>query len=638
MANKIQLRRDTAANWSRINPILADGEPGLDITNNKIKYGDGTTAWNLLSFGSGGEPVRLVNDTAVVTLDPTGELNIPGTIHSTDGITMTSGRGAVQFGANLEAPGQASHFHINKTVETSSTTDLFFGDDSNYVKLPSNGGVVIGTDGTTTWSFDVNGALIVPTVESTILSEVGTDATTLNITNITVNGSNQVTVTTGANHGITQNGTKVKIEGLTRCTELNDGLFYVVPDTQNTFLLFTDADYTVQFDGSLLTVPYSGLTDRETFYSGTQTTTDQTPFLGQSVIGFYGNSYIRVAPSNDFDFGLGPFTISFWVYQTSYTNSPRIFTFGSYPNEILAMGSDNDATTLTWLNNNQVGDGLGGIDLNTWYYVVITRYQNTIRWSFNGNAGNSMPGLDYDMTLATTKTLTIGNNGDGTAGFSGYIRDFKINVGEGVDVSTLTVPTAPATSDASTKLLLLASPADVSNNSTVTGGGTVTEKIPSGTINIATAPGPNDSDYGDINLTAGFATLKVDGKRHVVAVSNPGGDFPINGSGQSTILIDAGSETDPIDATTAFNWYNNVWYVGPDTGYSGSGTTHIIVVPTAGRVGVEVTIINDTEAGLTIAEFDGPFAGMGPYESIKLMSYKDESGQIWWWQTSSFSW
>ena len=54
MANKIQLRRDTAANWERVNPILDDGEPGLDITANQVKYGDGSTAWNDLPAAGGG--------------------------------------------------------------------------------------------------------------------------------------------------------------------------------------------------------------------------------------------------------------------------------------------------------------------------------------------------------------------------------------------------------------------------------------------------------------------------------------------------------------------------------------------------------------------------------------------------------
>jgi Major tropism determinant N-terminal domain len=54
MANKIQLRRDTTANWNNVNPILADGEPGLDITTNQVKYGDGANAWANLSYASGG--------------------------------------------------------------------------------------------------------------------------------------------------------------------------------------------------------------------------------------------------------------------------------------------------------------------------------------------------------------------------------------------------------------------------------------------------------------------------------------------------------------------------------------------------------------------------------------------------------
>jgi len=50
MARRIQLRRDTAANWSSTNPTLAQGEIGIDLTNNKIKIGNGSTAWNSLAY------------------------------------------------------------------------------------------------------------------------------------------------------------------------------------------------------------------------------------------------------------------------------------------------------------------------------------------------------------------------------------------------------------------------------------------------------------------------------------------------------------------------------------------------------------------------------------------------------------
>ena len=46
----IKLRRDTTAAWAAANPILADGEPGLNTDTDGIKYGDGVTAWNSLPY------------------------------------------------------------------------------------------------------------------------------------------------------------------------------------------------------------------------------------------------------------------------------------------------------------------------------------------------------------------------------------------------------------------------------------------------------------------------------------------------------------------------------------------------------------------------------------------------------------
>ena len=53
MANKIQIRRDTAANWTSTNPTLSQGEQGYEIDTSKFKIGDGTTAWTSLSYFSG---------------------------------------------------------------------------------------------------------------------------------------------------------------------------------------------------------------------------------------------------------------------------------------------------------------------------------------------------------------------------------------------------------------------------------------------------------------------------------------------------------------------------------------------------------------------------------------------------------
>ena len=46
----IQIRRDTLSNWATVNPILASGEPGLEIETNRTKIGDGVSTWSILPY------------------------------------------------------------------------------------------------------------------------------------------------------------------------------------------------------------------------------------------------------------------------------------------------------------------------------------------------------------------------------------------------------------------------------------------------------------------------------------------------------------------------------------------------------------------------------------------------------------
>lgn len=63
-----RIRRDTAANWASVNPVLKLGEPGLETDTRKVKYGDGATVWNALAYSAAavawadvsGKPANLV--------------------------------------------------------------------------------------------------------------------------------------------------------------------------------------------------------------------------------------------------------------------------------------------------------------------------------------------------------------------------------------------------------------------------------------------------------------------------------------------------------------------------------------------------------------------------------------------------
>lgn len=52
MLVKFRFRRDTAANWTSTNPVLALGEPGLETDTRRVKYGDGATVWNSLLYAA----------------------------------------------------------------------------------------------------------------------------------------------------------------------------------------------------------------------------------------------------------------------------------------------------------------------------------------------------------------------------------------------------------------------------------------------------------------------------------------------------------------------------------------------------------------------------------------------------------
>ena len=47
-----KIRRDSTLNWSTYDPVLQEGEIGLDTTLNKIKIGNGNSHWTTLPFAT----------------------------------------------------------------------------------------------------------------------------------------------------------------------------------------------------------------------------------------------------------------------------------------------------------------------------------------------------------------------------------------------------------------------------------------------------------------------------------------------------------------------------------------------------------------------------------------------------------
>jgi hypothetical protein len=92
MPIKIQLRRGTADEWTASNPVLAEGEMGLEKDTGKFKVGDGSSLWSALSYSSG--PIGVTGATgATGATGPTGATGATGATGVTGptGITGATG-------------------------------------------------------------------------------------------------------------------------------------------------------------------------------------------------------------------------------------------------------------------------------------------------------------------------------------------------------------------------------------------------------------------------------------------------------------------------------------------------------------------------------------------------------------------
>jgi len=117
MAVTIQFRRDTAANWTSANPVLAQGELGLETDTAKYKIGNGSTAWASLSYSS--LPSNAIDTN---TINAKGDMLV-GTADNTVGLLSVGSAGYVLM------------------VDSSTATGL------KWAAIPPSGGLATTTEG-----------------------------------------------------------------------------------------------------------------------------------------------------------------------------------------------------------------------------------------------------------------------------------------------------------------------------------------------------------------------------------------------------------------------------------------------------------------------------------------------------------
>lgn len=144
MPTKIQLRRDTVADWTSNNPTLAAGEFGWESDTNRFKIGTGSAAWNSLEYA---DTLKTLGDIAVtgstISAPSNGDLTL-----------TTSGSGKVNISDAYTLP--SSDGSANQVLQTNGSGVLSFGSvsvgDFSFVgstmSSPSNADITLSPGGT----------------------------------------------------------------------------------------------------------------------------------------------------------------------------------------------------------------------------------------------------------------------------------------------------------------------------------------------------------------------------------------------------------------------------------------------------------------------------------------------------------
>ena len=121
---RIQVRRGSATDWSGVNPILAAGELGVETDTRKIKVGDGSTAWNSLSYIAADAPeIGEISQDAINTALTMGA-----------GLTKTYNDGSNTITINVDSNVVALRSYVDAAV-----TGLTNSTASTYLEIADRG-------------------------------------------------------------------------------------------------------------------------------------------------------------------------------------------------------------------------------------------------------------------------------------------------------------------------------------------------------------------------------------------------------------------------------------------------------------------------------------------------------------------
>jgi hypothetical protein len=213
VVTQIQIRRGTASQWTSTNPILAAGEFGFETDTNKLKCGNGSTAWNSLTY---------INNDGDIT-GVTAGTGISG--------GGTSGTVTVSIDTSVTADLSTAQTLTNKTLTTPTLNDpkinLTFDPQTGttYTTVLNDNGQVITMNNASanTLSIPTNASVAYPVGTQINVLQIGAGQTTINA----VTSGTTTILSTGATAAAPK--LRARYSSAT-CIKAGTDLWYVIGD------------------------------------------------------------------------------------------------------------------------------------------------------------------------------------------------------------------------------------------------------------------------------------------------------------------------------------------------------------------------------------------------------------------------
>jgi hypothetical protein len=423
MAARIQFKRGLSSSWTSANPTLFVGECGFETDTGKLKVGDGTTAWNSLSYFFGdisGANLNDFGDVSAATPSSGEFLKYNGTSWVSDTIDLgtdttgnyvsdvTAGTGVTV--THTPSEGSSATIAIGQAVGTSSAV--------SFASVQTTGDVTVGGNLT------INGTTT--TINSTSIS--------VDDINITLGDTESPTDTSANGGGITLKGATDKtinwVQSTTAWTSSEDFnlLTGKVYEINGTTVLSATALGTEVIGSSLTSVGTIG--------TGT--------WQGSVIAGQYGGTGVAntgktITVSGNTTIGSSTHTVAFVTSDNTSVTLPTTGTLATLagtesltnktltsPTLTLATSSSTTDARLSWDSTNkkiQVGNGTTALDFvsstlvtnaQTASYTLVLADKDKLVEIDNASANNLTVPLNSSVAFPIGTQINILQTGAGT--------------------------------------------------------------------------------------------------------------------------------------------------------------------------------------------------------------------------------